>query len=79
MLGGRFDPLSVADNHSGDQGRAAFVETLHHLAANGIRAIDGGENLAAAHAPTLFQRQGLKIVLLAYNEFKPRLFEAGPH
>ena len=77
VLRGRFDVLSLANNHSGDQGRAAFLETLQHLAANGIRAVGGGRDLAAAHAPVLLEKHGLRIALLAYNEFKPRRFEAG--
>ena len=78
VLRGRFDVLSVANNHSGDQGQAAFLETLRHVEAAGIRAAGGGANLAAAHRPVWLEKQGLRIALLAYNEFKPRRFEAGP-
>jgi poly-gamma-glutamate synthesis protein (capsule biosynthesis protein) len=77
VLRGRFEVLSVANNHSGDQGRAAFLETLGHLETNGIRAVGGGRDLATAHAPVLLEKHGLRIALLAYNEFKPRRFEAG--
>ncbi len=77
VLRGRFDVLSVANNHSGDLGRAAFMETLAHLDAAGIRYVGGGPNLAAAHAPLMLEKHGLRIALLAYNEFKPRRFEAG--
>lgn len=77
VLRGRFDVLSVANNHSGDQGRAAFMETLAHLDAAGIRTVGGGAHLAAAHAPLMLEKHGLRIALLAYNEFKPRRFEAG--
>ncbi len=77
VLRGRFDVLSVANNHSGDQGRNAFMETLTHLDAAGIRTVGGGSNLAAAHAPLMLEKHGLRIALLAYNEFKPRRFEAG--
>lgn len=77
VLRGRFDILSVANNHSGDQGRAAFMETLAHLDAVGIRHVGGGPHLAAAHAPLMLEKHGLRIALLAYNEFKPRRFEAG--
>lgn len=77
VLVGRFDALSVANNHSGDQGQAAFIETLDHLRAAGIRAFGGGANLAQAHAPLWIERKGLRIAVLGYNEFKPRRFEAG--
>lgn len=78
VLQGRFDTVSVANNHSGDYGREAFVETLALLDFAGIGAFGGGENLAAAHAPYWVERKGLRIALLGYNEFKPRSFEAGP-
>jgi NTE family protein len=42
VLRGRFDALAVANNHSGDYGQAAFLETLEHLAGQGIAAIGGG-------------------------------------
>jgi hypothetical protein len=77
VLRDRFDVLSLANNHSGDQGRAAFMETQAHLGAAGIRIVGGGQNLAAAHAPLMLEKHGLRIALLAYNEFKPRRFEAG--
>lgn len=77
-LAGRFDALSVANNHSGDYGHEAFLETLTLLDLAGIGAIGGGRSLNEAHAPFWFERGGLSIAILAYNEFKPRAFEAGP-
>lgn len=79
VLQGRFDALSVANNHSGDYGQAAFLETLEHVRAAGIASFGGGRNLAEAHRPLWIERKGLRIAVLAYNEFKPRSFEAGPH
>ena len=78
VLTGRFDALAVANNHSGDYGREAFVETLDLLAGQGIAAFGGGRNLEQAHRPLWIERRGLRIAVLAYNEFKPRSFEAGP-
>lgn len=78
VLQGRFDAVSVANNHAGDFGRAAFVETLDHVAAAGLAAFGGGRNLAEAHRPLWIARKGLKIAVLGYNEFLPRRFEAGP-
>jgi hypothetical protein len=78
LLKGRFDALALANNHSGDYGKAAFVETLDHLDLAGIRHFGGGRDLASAHAPLWIERKGLRLAVLAYNEFKPRSFEAGP-
>ncbi len=77
VMKGRFDAVSVANNHSGDFGKGAFTDTLTHLGAAGIRHFGGGPNLAAAHAPLWIEKKGLRIALLGYNEFKPRSFEAG--
>ena len=77
VLRGRFDALAVANNHSGDYGQAAFLETLGHLAGNGIAAVGGGRHLTEAHRPLWIEQRGLRIAVLAYNEFKPRAFEAG--
>ena len=77
-LSGRFDAVSVANNHSGDYGHEAFLETLSLLDIAGVKAFGGGRNLTEAHAPYLVERNGLRIAILGYNEFKPRAFEAGP-
>ena len=77
-LKGRFDALAVANNHSGDYGKAAFLETLAHLDRAGIPYFGGGRDLSAAHSPLWIDSKGLRIALLSYNEYKPRSFEAGP-
>jgi poly-gamma-glutamate synthesis protein (capsule biosynthesis protein) len=77
VVRGRFDAVSLANNHSGDYGHAAFEETMAHLEQAGIAYFGGGRNLAAAHRPLWIERKGLKIAVLGYNEFKPRAFEAG--
>ncbi len=77
VLTGRFDAVSLANNHSGDYGHEAFRETMQHLDNAGIAWFGGGRNLAEAHKPLWIDRKGVKIAVLAYNEFKPRSFEAG--
>lgn len=77
VLKGRFTALSVANNHSGDFGRDAFMETLGHLRTAGIAAFGGGANLTEAHKPYWIEKHGIRIAVLGYDEFKPRSFEAG--
>ena len=77
VLKGRFDALALSNNHSGDYGKEAFLETMRHVDAAGIARFGGGHNLAEAHAPLWIHKHGLKIAVLGYNEFKPRSFEAG--
>jgi len=76
ILARHFDAVSVANNHTGDYGSAGFADTLAQLKSAGIRAFGGGTNLADAHRPLIFERNGLRIALLGYNDFMPRSFEA---
>jgi poly-gamma-glutamate synthesis protein (capsule biosynthesis protein) len=77
VLRGRFDAVTLANNHVGDYGHAALLETLRRLDAAGIGHFGAGKNLIEAHQPLWIERQGLKIAILGYNEFAPRAFEAG--
>ncbi len=71
-----FEVLSVANNHSGDFGKTAFLDTLEHTRKTGFMTVGGGKNLRDAHQPLIIEKQGLRIAILAYNEFMPRSFEA---
>ena len=77
VLKKHFDAMSVANNHSGDFGKAAFAEELGLMRKAGLPYFGGGEDLAEAHKPVILERNGLRIALLGYVEFKPRSFEAG--
>ncbi len=79
VLKNHFDAVSIANNHSGDYGRAAFEEMLGLLPQHDIRYFGGGHNLTEAHTPLIIERNGLRIALLGYNEFLPRSFEADAH
>lgn len=76
LLKKHFDALGLANNHSGDFGPLAFTEMLGLLNKNGIPYFGGGLDQAHAHQPLLIERKGLRIALLAYDEFLPRAFEA---
>ena len=78
VLRGRFDAVSLANNHSGDFGPLALLETLDNLDSAGIAHFGGGRDLNAAHRPLWIDKKGMKIAVLGYNEYKPRRFEAGP-
>src|SRR5689334_20188347 len=71
-----FDGVTVANNHSGDFGKAALAEQFALLDAAKFPYFGGGRDLAAAHRPWIVERNGLRIALLGYVEFKPRSFEA---
>jgi poly-gamma-glutamate synthesis protein (capsule biosynthesis protein) len=76
VLQRHFDAVGIANNHSGDYGSTAFAEMLGLLKTQGLPYFGGGHNLAEAHRPLLLERKGLRIALLAYDEFLPRSFEA---
>jgi len=76
LLKKHFDLVSLANNHTGDFGTAAFTQMLDFLNAHGLPYVGGGRNLHQAHQPAIFERNGMKIAVLAYNEFFPRSFEA---
>ena len=76
VLKTHFDAVALANNHSGDFGRAAFAQMLGLLRHSGLAQMGGGMNLREAHTPWIVERQGLRIAFLSYNEFMPRSFEA---
>lgn len=76
LLKQHFTALAVANNHSGDYGKAAFTETLDLLKQSSIPYFGGGRTLAEAHQPLWLDRKGIRVAVLSYNEFKPRSFEA---
>ena len=76
VLQRHFDAVTLANNHSGDFGPEAFAEMLNLLQNAGLAQVGGGMNLRQAHTPLVFERKGLRIAVLSYNEFQPRSFEA---
>lgn len=78
VLKNKFHAVTVANNHSGDYGTDAFLETMEVLKNADLKFFGGGKNLKEAHAPLIVDVKGIKIAFLGYNEFKPRSFEAGP-
>ena len=76
VLKRHFDAVSLANNHSGDFGKAAFAEQLALMDKAGLPYFGGGRDATAAHAPWIVERNGVRIALLGYVEFKPRSFEA---
>jgi poly-gamma-glutamate capsule biosynthesis protein CapA/YwtB (metallophosphatase superfamily) len=74
-----FDAVAVSNNHSGDFGPQALVEQCERLERAGLKYFGGGRNLVDAHRPLVIDTHGIRIVVLGYNEFKPREFEAQSH
>ncbi|HEX5548144.1 MAG TPA: CapA family protein [Ktedonobacterales bacterium] len=71
-----FQIVSVANNHSGDYGKAAFSDMLAHLPTYGITPVGGGANRTEAHRLVTYQVRTTKIGILAYCEIEPFSFAA---
>ena len=71
-----FDVMSVANNHSGDYGKAAFIDMLGALPGYGVTPLGGGANLSAAHAPVIKRIRTTTVGFLAYCEIGPENFAA---
>jgi len=76
LLKKHFSVLSVANNHSGDFGKAAFVEECELLEKAGIPYFGGGRNKADAHKPWIVERNGIRIAMLGYCEVYLKSFQA---
>jgi poly-gamma-glutamate synthesis protein (capsule biosynthesis protein) len=79
------DAVSLANNHAMDYGRVAFSETLGLLNSAGVAHAGGGLDPAAAHAPLIVERNGLRVAFLSYvtgftgpYNFSTRSWEARP-
>jgi poly-gamma-glutamate synthesis protein (capsule biosynthesis protein) len=58
------DVVGLANNHALDYGRTGLSDTLHHLRHAGVRPMGAGADRAAARAPVLLTRNGLRIAFL---------------
>jgi poly-gamma-glutamate synthesis protein (capsule biosynthesis protein) len=79
LLKQHFAAVSLANNHSGDWGKAGFASELSLLRDAGIRWFGGGASIDEARRPLVLETGGRRIALLGYNDFPPRDFAAGPH
>lgn len=59
-----FDMVGLANNHALDFGRPAMRDTIRHVRAAGIRTAGAGTDSAAARAPVIVVRNGLRIAFL---------------
>jgi poly-gamma-glutamate synthesis protein (capsule biosynthesis protein) len=73
---GGLDVVNVANNHTLDFGRIAFLDTLRIARQYGISTVGGGADLAAARRPVILERGGMRIAFLAYSDVRPEGFTA---
>jgi poly-gamma-glutamate capsule biosynthesis protein CapA/YwtB (metallophosphatase superfamily) len=75
-----FDAVSVANNHAGDAGLEGFTDTLAALEGAGIASLGGGADAGDAVTPTIMERNGVRVALLAFDATQqgPRAAESTP-
>jgi poly-gamma-glutamate synthesis protein (capsule biosynthesis protein) len=62
-----FDALSLANNHAGDFGERALVETVDLLRSGGLATFGAGRDLAQARRPALVTRNGVDFAFVGFN------------
>jgi poly-gamma-glutamate synthesis protein (capsule biosynthesis protein) len=61
------DVANLANNHSGDFGQEALLDSVDRLRSNGIAPVGVGENLRAASTPAVVERDGWRIAVLGFG------------
>jgi poly-gamma-glutamate capsule biosynthesis protein CapA/YwtB (metallophosphatase superfamily) len=79
------DVAGLANNHAMDWGEAGLADSMRLLAGSGIATPGAGTDRAAAHAPRILERNGLRVAFLAYVDafaeaagFNTKTWRAGP-
>ena len=72
-----FDVLALANNHMGDYGDDALLETLEVLSANNLRYCGAGPDIQTARQPAIVKSRNAHIAVLAYSKTYPFEFFAG--
>jgi len=62
-----FDALSLANNHTGDFGRGALLDTVAAFGGSGVSSFGAGRGLQAASRPVVLERKGVRFGFLGFN------------
>lgn len=71
-----FELVSLANNHTLDQGAGGLHDTLAHLRERGIFRAGAGSDIAAAREPAIVEKRGVKVGFLSYSCTFPESFWA---
>jgi hypothetical protein len=72
------DVLNLANNHVGDYGPTATLDTIRGVERLGMKAVGAGADLDRALAPQVVERLGLKVAFVGFSEIAPIEFAAAP-
>jgi poly-gamma-glutamate capsule biosynthesis protein CapA/YwtB (metallophosphatase superfamily) len=74
---GGLDVVTVANNHAGDYGSQALLDTVRDGRAAGLLVVGGGVNEGAAVSPAIATVGGLRIAFVGFSDVNPAGFNAG--
>jgi poly-gamma-glutamate capsule biosynthesis protein CapA/YwtB (metallophosphatase superfamily) len=72
LAGAGVDVVSVANNHTLDQGLAGLRETLVNTGSAGLVSVGAGETATAAYAPAVFDLRGIRVAVVGLSRVFPR-------
>jgi poly-gamma-glutamate capsule biosynthesis protein CapA/YwtB (metallophosphatase superfamily) len=72
------DVLNLANNHVGDFGGLALLDTVRSVRRAGAVPVGAGATLAAARRPAVVSRLGLRVAFVGFSDIGPGSFAAGP-
>jgi poly-gamma-glutamate capsule biosynthesis protein CapA/YwtB (metallophosphatase superfamily) len=80
LAGAGVDALSLANNHTGDYGARALLETVAEFEGRRIQSFGAGRDLRAASRPVVLTRNGVRFGFLGFNAIgeTPRATERTP-
>lgn len=73
-----FDVMSLANNHMVDGGYVGMRDTAELLRDQGIATTGAGEDLGAALAPAVLERNGIRVAFIGVCSVFPKGYEARP-
>jgi poly-gamma-glutamate capsule biosynthesis protein CapA/YwtB (metallophosphatase superfamily) len=72
------DVLNLANNHVGDYGPTAMLDTVRGVERLGMRAVGAGAGLERALQPQVVERLGLRVGFVGFSNILPLEFAAEP-
>ena len=70
------DVLNLANNHAGDYGPVALMDTVRGIERLGLKAVGAGRTLRRALRPQIVERLGLRVAFVGFSEVAPVEFAA---
>lgn len=77
LINAGFDIVNLANNHTGDWGREAFIDTVERLSNNGLAYTGGGKDINDTSNARVIERNGTKIGFLGFSDAGPDWLSAG--